>query len=346
MKILRLTVDQCDYIAEKGFTYQQNRQIENFKHVEIEKNDSLDNLDPIRMTVRKCFDHRRAKPTVDDKYIAGGGDKKGNAILINSNEVTKALFVETIDFFNKAIYNFSAQYDLSKKGYLAWAKVTNYYSSFFSINALLRLQGRSISRIWKPPMGTRFQIFPFDFQREKYIICCDDVRSGGEHKIIWKLFYIIYNSYNFSNKDFEIIYKTAYNFNNDPYMEVDYRNDINYRVCYSFEEIWDPTLIETLVKEYIQNSSDHVPTTGIIKKLKVLSTDPKYMYFARSALRLLLTYSIIDSIVDANNNIQDFWETRKENIIDFLDQTLIKHYESDNTTLGSNLDYPLIHSFS
>ncbi len=88
----------------------------------------------------------------------------------------------SMDFLLKAFYNFSAQHYLMKRGYISWAKITNYYSSFFAINSLLRLQGRVISRIWKPPIGMKFYIFPFNFQKKTKFLLQINVDAAEENR--------------------------------------------------------------------------------------------------------------------------------------------------------------------
>lgn len=347
MKILRLDITKLEYEPKKWIVYENDKQIDHFNCISIGRKQNLSSLIPIRGVFKNFFDSRSNKPKVDDKYITGDRSHSipAKAVLVKGDEITAALFIEAVDFFKKAVYTFSAQYNLSKKGYLSWAKITNYYSSFYSINALIRLQGRAISRIWKPPTGTRFHILPYDFEKGNYVICCDGVKAGGDHQIVWRFFYELYNRYNYSNRDFEVIHKIGYN-NNEPNTESEFRNDINYRVCYSYEEIWDPSIIPSLVRKYIQDSSNSIPAVGIIRKLRMLSTDLDYMYFARSALRLLFTFSIIESIANSNVNVRPFWNIRKNEIIRFLLSTTGRHFKSDKSTLGKNLDHLIVHGFS
>lgn len=339
MRILRLSIPEDEYELSMSDLYLESRQIKCFNDITINQNEELSQISPVRKVIKDFLNSRKSRTTIDSTYI-----RDNNAILIKGNELKKAIFIESIDFLLKAFYNFSAQYNLAKKGYLSWSKITNYYSSFFSINSLIRLQGRAITRIWNPTDGTRFFIFPYNFENNNFVICFKNFK-GGEHKIIWTQYYRLYDSYHYNNTDFEAIYKLR---NNDGRhdTEVVYRNEINYRSCYGFEEIWDPDIVNSLVKNYIFQSLNQIPTDNIVKRLKRLSTDKDYQYCAKSALRLLLSFDIIESIAENNPNIRDFWEFRKNKIVEFLNKITKKYYKSDATSLGRNLEYPILNGFS
>ena len=199
MRLIKKSLPEADYKALTSFIYQENDQIDNFEKITIAPHSSVDDLDPVSRVIKNFLVGRKSSPNIDDKYVG-----KGNSILLKGEEITRSMFIESVDFFLKAFSNFSAQYNLAKRGYISLAKITNYYSSFFAINALLRLQGRAISRIWKPQIGTRFYIFPFKFSNDNFVVCYKRFREG-EHQIIWKEYYNLYDRYNFRNKDFYLV---------------------------------------------------------------------------------------------------------------------------------------------
>ena len=124
MKILRLNIPNSEYEPKKWIVYENDEQIEHFNRIRIGRNQNLSSLDPIRGVFKNFFDSRRSKPKVDGKYFIRNSSQgiPGKSVLVKGDEITTSLFIEAVDFFKKAIYTFSAQYTLSKKGYLSWAK--------------------------------------------------------------------------------------------------------------------------------------------------------------------------------------------------------------------------------
>ena len=95
--------------------------------------------------------------------------------VFEGQDITSSLLNESLEYFQKALYNFNAQYLLAQNGYRTWAEVTNYYSSYFSIFALLSLQGRIISRIKLDGINPiPCLLHPSDFRNNQYVLTTKD----------------------------------------------------------------------------------------------------------------------------------------------------------------------------
>lgn len=295
MRLINRAFPRDQYNGPKARVYREDEQIQAFRSAHINQAASVHSLDPVAKLLRQLFGNQAPPITRDDI-------KSDSAILVEGAQITEACLGEAIDFLSKAFYNYYAQYSLAEAGYDTWSKVTNYYSSFFSVHALLRLQGRCITRILG---GTKYLVFTYDLLQNQYVVI--PIR-GKDHVAAWRLFYDLYDRYNHSMTKFELVHKRWFNDNSKPDTETEFRNELNYRPYFGFHEIWDPNLIPEFIDDYMKTS---VSSTDIIETLASLATDPDYRYFARSALRLLLVYELLDSIAQANPDIQGFWTERK-----------------------------------
>jgi len=295
MRLIQRSFPRNQYDGPRGRVYREEEQIQAFRGARINQAASVYSLDPVARVLRQLFENEA--PPITHKDI-----KPDSAILVEGAQITEACLGEAVDFLLKAFYNYYAQYSLAKAGYDTWSKITNYYSSFFSVHALLRLQGRCITRIWG---GAKYLVFTSDLLQNQYVIIPN---TQSDHVAAWRLFYHLYDRYSCSMTKFELVHKRWFNDNLQPDIETEFRNAVNYRPYFGFREIWDPNLIPGLIDDYMNTS---VSSADIIETLASLATDPDYRYFARSALRLLLVYELLDSIAQANPNIQGFWTERK-----------------------------------
>jgi hypothetical protein len=236
--------------------------------------------------------------------------KKG--VLIKGPEVTSLILCEAVEYFSRAFCNFYAQDELIQHGYSTWSEITNYYSSFFSIHALLRLQGRCITRIWRPK-GRQVYVFPSSFQDHEYVISTKGVEGKNAHEAAWSLYYDVYDGFTYSeNLNFESIFKKKYVATAEE--EIDFRNKINYEPYQGYEEIWNPAKTPAIIKCYDQKRF----TKNEIEILSMLTTDPDYQYYARSALRIIFLHSLFQHIAKKNNQLNSLFQNRKSALSDFL----------------------------
>jgi len=217
-------------------------------------------------------------------------------ILVEGNEITSAILGEAVEYLCRSFYNFYASDKLIEHCYQTWSGVTNYYSSFFSLHSLLRLQGRCITLIQRP-RGKKFYIFPYDPTKHQYVVCTNGVKKSA-HNSVWNIFYNIYDNFDYVNNNyFETIFKSKNVGTVDE--EIDFRGQINYEPYQGYEEIRDPTKILSLITYY--ENKDF--SKNEIELLSYLTTDPDYKYYARSVLRIIFSYTLLKEIASQNNSL-------------------------------------------
>ncbi|MDR3697689.1 hypothetical protein [Mucilaginibacter sp.] len=294
------------------------------------------------------FDHLKTKTwTLNDQLVAFTGNFTSNKISIASLieptivpigysdnirmghylegvDITLNLLNQSLEYFQKALYNFVSHYALAQKGYHTWASVTNYYSSYFSIFSLLSLQGRAITRIKLD--GTKdilCLLHPSDLRNHKYILTTQENRNAT-HKLPWIRYYDIYNTYPCLKPEFDVVQYRR--FTSDPIDESEERNKINYKIFEGFQEVLNLHDLVSFKGQY--NSSISTPALGdtldnYLQSLNSLATDPELKYFARSALRLILTRTLFEEIGNINADFRAELLTR----IPIWQSTLFSTYD-------------------
>jgi hypothetical protein len=259
---------------------------------------------------------KRLLENVDPNSISGQ-----NGVLVKGADITSLLLCEGLEYFSRAFYNFYAQDKLVEHGYLTWSQITNYYASFFCLQSLLHLQGRCITRIFRPTVLTQFYIFPYRFRDHEYVICTNRVRRVGTHEATWKIYCDVYEAFTYPEEvNFECIFK-----NFAPEEEMEHRNRINYEPYQGYDEIWDPQSIPEIVQEYEKRKFTH----DEIETLSKLTTDPEFGYYARTTLRLILFYRILRSIAKSNLQLALLLAHRGKSMKHFLRQ--VKPRDKDGT---------------
>jgi len=254
---------------------------------------------------------RELRPVLDSANISRKMITNSKGVLVQGHEITSLIFGEAIEYFLRAFYNFYAQDELVQKGYKTWSSITNYYSSFFGIHSLLRLQGRSITRIWRP-LGKQFHVFPYDFSDHKYVICTNGVHGKSSHSASWSIYYDVYDGFVYpKNLNFESIYKKKNVGTVEE--EMDFRNKVNYEPYQGYEEIKDPSQITSLIDEYI--NKDFVEKDTEI--LSSLTTDPYYKYYARSVLRIIFSYELLNDLAEETSELESCFNQKGKIIKEF-----------------------------
>lgn len=218
------------------------------------------------------------------KDIPGNMNKE----IANDPTIRVAFFKEAVDYFAKGMLTFYSSHTLLRDNHRSWALIATYYSSFYTINSLLRIQGRAIVHSTKKNQDL-FWLCPSVGSPGNFLV--KNRREGrGEHNHHWKYFYRLYRGFSPSSEDYEPILFEEY-FGSEEREESAIRNDRTYRP-FSFEETsedWTETAEEfwdTL------GTSD----TGLRRKIVALCTDPAHKYFARSALRLILARELLETV--------------------------------------------------
>jgi hypothetical protein len=234
---------------------------------------------------------------------------KKNGILIEGDDVTSLILCEALEFSLRAFCNFYAQDKLVEHGYGGWSEVTSYYSSFFSIHSLLRLQGRSITRIWRPEWN-QYHVFPFDFTTHKYVVCrC----KGPHHQIGWELYFDVYDSFLYEAEP--NFYQVSRKANvEDPTEEWEFRNQVNYQPYFRYQEVRNPQVIPSLISQYSQNDLPDDPISTLVS----LTTDPYYKYYARTELRLIFFRRLLADIAGGNSSLNTLLTSKNALMRSFL----------------------------
>jgi hypothetical protein len=244
--------------------------------------------------------------------------RRGEVIIIEDARVTACLMNQALDFIHRAICNTIAHYILAQKGLETWARVTNYYASYFSVHSLLCLQGRTITRLrLDKPQEVHF--VPIDFRSHVFGVTHRHLGTRPHHEAPWKHFYGIYDRYAVSHAAFETVSRRAYVA--EPTDESDQRNTLNYTPFVGFTEILDLARYREFsagFSKYIAVLEARNTLPEFLDDLQGYATDPDYKYFARTLLKLALAGDIILSIREASHAIDIEWTNVIEKWKNFL----------------------------
>jgi hypothetical protein len=249
------------------------------------------------------------------RQLAAGGYTEAQletGLRIRGEDLTALFLNQALEYFQKSFYNFVVQYLLARRGLLTWAEITNYYSSFFSVHALLCLQGKALTRVTIGTKQVRCQVVATDLVAHEYVISSKGAkRRGGEHEAPWKRYYEVYDRYNHPVNEYEVVYKRSYV--PDPIDELSNRQKLNYFPFQGFQEILFRERMEEFKGNYLTAlASPEVgaATEALLQTLKALVTDPFFNYFARVALRLLFAADVLKRVSLGNAGLKQAWDER------------------------------------
>lgn len=137
------------------------------------------------------FHHKFLKEIFSECAFENLKESTQRQSIIKSSEILldDVFLFEARTFLRLAIFNLLAYKYLMCGNYLAWGKVTLYYSYFYSINSLLRLAGHAVVHA----TNLQDKIFTFHLVREtsshNYRIMS---MRESEHKFIWNTFSTLY----------------------------------------------------------------------------------------------------------------------------------------------------------
>jgi len=240
-------------------------------------------------------------------------------ICVQDDQITVCLLNQALDFLQRAFCNTVGHYILAQKGLETWARVTNYYASYFSIHSLLCIQGRVITKL-KLGKGLDVQIVPLDFRNHVFGITSSHRGRNPHHEAPWKRFYEIYDRYAVSHSAYEVVARKA--FITEPADESIERNKLNYTPFEGFKEIRDLTRhqqFSSLFTDYVSNLETKASLEEFLRDLRGYATDADRKYFARTLLRIALAADILSSIGSASIALQTEWVTMHQKWRDFLD---------------------------
>lgn len=240
-------------------------------------------------------------------------------ICVRDEQITVCLLNQAFDFLQRAFCNTVGHYVLAQKGLETWARVTNYYASYFSIHSLLCIQGRTITRL-KLDRGLDVQIVPLDFRNHIFGITHRNLGKNPHHEAPWNRFYDIYDRYAVSHSAYELVARKA--FITEPADESIERNRLNYTPFEGFREIRDLTRrqqFSSLFTDYVSNLETKASLEEFLTDLRGYASDTDRKYFARTLLRIALAADILSSTSSASRALQTEWVTMHQKWSDFLD---------------------------
>ena len=232
-----------------------------------------------------------------------------NAVFFQDEQVTACLMNQALEFIQRALCNTIAHYILAQKGLETWARVTNYYASYFSVHGLLCLQGRTFTRLQfaKPLM---VHVVPIDFRNHVFGITDRHLGKNPHHETPWRRFYDIYDRYAVSHEAYEMVSRRAYV--TDPADESIERNMLNYTPFKGFSEIRDLArhkAFSSAFANYLADLKARNTLAEFLADLRAYASDPDHRYFARTLLKLALAGDILLLIRAANHGIETEWIT-------------------------------------
>jgi len=235
-----------------------------------------------------------------------------NYRVVTDPEITRLLFLEADEYLAKALNNLCSGCICQHKGYLSWGEVTIYYSSFFSIHGLLRLQGKSL--------GTSYILFPHSIRSPASIVSHEYVVASpipvnGIHEDLWRKFFDTY-SQNTEIDQSEYLDSIFFSDIQDIVLEVERRNRFNYQMFESYQEVFNSIELDRRLLFNLQ-SIDPL----FFSKLTYYVRDADRKYIAKAALRVQLLHSLLYSIVEGTS-LETYFNARHDHRLNFLDSVL------------------------
>ena len=133
--------------------------------------------------------------------------KKETPSLENLDEM---FLMESREFLRLSIVNLLAFKKLMCGNYLAWGKVTLYYSYFYAINSLLRLTGKAI--IHTGALGKKRSSFQLTRQKNSHNYKLENL-SRNEHQTLWNIFLNMFPDLSNSEMRYFIDERVNWNYN-------------------------------------------------------------------------------------------------------------------------------------
>jgi len=241
-------------------------------------------------------------------------------ICIRDEQVTVCLMNQALEFLQRAICNTVGHYILAQRGLETWARVTNYYASYFSVHSLLCLQGRTITSLELGNSRLLVQIVPLDLRNHVFYITGRNLGRNPHHETPWNRFYDIYDKYAVSHPAYELVARKA--FITEPADESIERNTINYMPFRGFTEIRDLQRhgeFSVRFSDYVSDLEAKNSLQEFLTDLQGYASDPEHKYFARTLLKIAFAGDIISSIRVVSGPLEVEWTAMREKWGQFLE---------------------------
>jgi hypothetical protein len=201
-------------------------------------------------------------------------------VELDSGEIPYILFLESQVFLNRALSNFCAQIALHRAGYLSWAIITTYYSSFFALSGLVRLQGKAriaTHGVPKLPRGFFLAISSLSSPR-----CVVFPHWRNHHEQTCSDFYYAYRNFDLFESSFGDLLSLT---REDLLEAVRRRNAYNYGLETGYRELDSPDYERPDLRRM---------TAQMVSSLPSLVTEPdsELAYMARACSYIILLAAI------------------------------------------------------
>jgi len=219
-----------------------------------------------------------------------------------SDTLKNCLLTEAEMLLDRALYHICAGNSLVWEGKLTWAIVTFYYSSFFAVHALVRLQDESLVRIqnrYYRVRAGRPGSNDFDIR---------SVANGRSHQAIWNLYHHLYSKFPWPTGEFLPITSPA-----DPLWDIGRRSDANYDLAKGYGELrMTPADIRREIKRRHRD---------VFEALHRSLADDDLAVESRALLRIKLLIDILQ-LVASRGPYQSYFESRRARRRDYVSSHL------------------------
>jgi len=195
---------------------------------------------------------------------------------LESHEIPYIFFFESQVLLNRSLSNFCAQLALHRAGYLSWAIVTTYYSSFFALSGLIRLQGKA--RIATHDIESLPRGFFVSMSSTTPPRCVVFPNWRNHHKQTCTDFYFAYREFDLFRNSFEDLLSLT---RDELLEEVRRRNAYNYGSETGYMELDSPDYERLDLRRMTAKTVQSLP--GFVTE-----PDPELAYIARACGRIIL----------------------------------------------------------
>lgn len=217
---------------------------------------------------------------------------EGKVYRVSDQSFKGCLINDAIAQFHKALYNWAIYKQLVSRGLWSWAFVTLYYSQFYSINALLNIQGNAftrpilLNRKTNNEVQVLFHIYTEDFHYGRFIF---EMRKHKPHDDVWQEYHYIYKNYRYKVKEFSDLYQFE---QENERKFLDLRHEVNYDTSFLFNGFVEYLLTSDELDAFARNMQQDIFNAMIDK-----DSELELEYIATLRIKLLfdLLYEICDT---------------------------------------------------
>jgi hypothetical protein len=208
-----------------------------------------------------------------------------------SDTLRNCLLTESEMFLDRAIYNLCAGKNLVSDGKLSWAIVTFYYSSFFSVHGLVRLQMECYPRI----SGRFYHLTAVSHESELYSIKRADRKRS--HGATWHLYNRLYSKFPWQAGEYLPVLRTE-----SPLWDVERRHDANYDLAAGYQEL---RLTQTELRREVRRRR-----ADVLDSLQRSLSDDDLAVEAKALLRAKLLAELL-GLIASRGPYRSFFEARQ-----------------------------------